>query len=834
MATVMSSSPPPRGAPAPGLTPRPIELEMQESYLDYAMSVIIARALPDVRDGLKPVHRRVLYAMWTLGLRANAKFRKSATIVGECLGKYHPHGDVAVYDSLVRMAQNFSLRYPLVSGQGNFGSLDGDVAAAMRYTEAKLAGIAEELLVDLEKDTVAFTPNYDGSQREPTVLPGRLPNLILNGSTGIAVGMATNIPPHNAGEICDALTHLASHPDATVDDLLRFVPGPDFPTGGFIFDRREIKQAYATGKGAIVMRAKADIVAPAAAATADAGRAGHAIVVTEIPYLVNKAQLVEHIAELVKDKKLEGIRDLRDESSERGGLRVVIELKKDAYPRKVVNQLFQRTLLQSTYHVNLLALVDGIQPRVLTLKAILEEHLKHRREMVRKRTAYDLARAEERAHILEGLKLALAKIDDIIATIKKSQDKDQAKANLITRFKLSERQAVAILEMRLQQLANLERISIAQELNAKLALIKALQAILHSSARITGVITDEINALKAKYGDARRTQVVSHGVKEFTQEDLIPDEDIIVALTRDGYIKALPPQAFRTQERGGKGVIGLTTKEEDFVAHFFSTTTHANLLFFTSSGRVFQLSAYEIPKASRQSRGTAIVNFLQLGPHERISAALPLPDRTEAKFLVMVTTKGQIKKVNRDDFANVRRSGLMAIRLRKNDELEWVKPSSGSDTIMLVTGLGQSIRFPERQLRPMGRAAAGVRGVRLKGTDAVVGMDVVDVSLVNTGQLLTVMAKGFGKRSGLKGYKIQGRGGSGIKTAKITAKTGGIITAMVVNGQALEADLIIISAQGQVIRLPLTSVPVRSRATQGVRLMRFKQSHDQVASVTLL
>ena len=825
MAPTKKTTPPPATPERISVQARPIELEMQESYLDYAMSVIIARALPDVRDGLKPVHRRVLYAMWTLGLRPGSKFRKSATIVGECLGKYHPHGDIAVYDSLVRMAQDFSLRYPLVAGQGNFGSMDGDSAAAMRYTEAKMAGIAEELLVDIDKETVSFAANYDGTHQEPTVLPGRLPNLILNGSTGIAVGMATNIPPHNLSEVVDATIHLADHADATVDDLMQHVQGPDFPTGGTIFDKREIKQAYATGKGAIVTRAKAEII--------EQGN-GHHIVVTEIPYMVNKAMLLEKIAELVKDKKMEGIRDLRDESSERGGLRVVIELKKDAYPRKVLNQLYQHTQLQETYHVNLLALVDGIQPRVLTLKAILEEYLKHRREVIKRRTAYDLARAEERAHILEGLKLALAKIDEIIATIKKSQDKDEARINLIKRFKLSERQAVAILEMRLQQLANLERLQIEQELKAKLALIKELQAILKSAARITGIIKDELKALKEKYGDARRTQVVAHGVKEFTQEDLIPDEDVIIAISRNGYIKALPPDSFRTQERGGKGVIGLATKDEDFVAHFFSTTTHTNILFFTSSGRVFQLLAYEIPKASRQSRGTAIVNFLQLGPNERISAALPMPEKDEAKFLVMVTTRGQIKKVSLDDFVNVRRSGLIAIRLHKDDILDWVKPSSGQDSILLVTAQGQSIRFPERQLRPMGRPASGVRGLRLKGNDTVVGMDVIDPALVNVGQLLTVMAHGFGKRSTLKAYKTQGRGGSGIKTAKITPKTGPIVSAIVVNSQSVEADIIIVSIKGQVIRLPLNSVSVLGRATQGVRLMRFKEEDDRVASVTML
>jgi len=807
------------------LTNRGIVEEMQESYLDYAMSVIVSRALPDVRDGLKPVHRRILYAMWSIGLRAGGKFRKSATVVGEVLGKYHPHGDAAVYDSLVRMAQDFSLRYPLVNGQGNFGSMDGDSAAAMRYTEAKLSGISEELLYDIEKETVSFIPNYDGSHQEPTVLPAKLPNLLINGATGIAVGMATNIPPHNLGEIIDATVHLIDNPDANVDDLMQFVKGPDFPTGGTIFDAREIKQAYATGKGRVVMRAKTDIV--------EDKNDSYRIIVNEMPYQVNKAETLEKIAELVKDKKIEGIKDLRDESN-KDGVRVVIELKKDAYPKKILNSLFKQTDLQTTFHVNLLALVDGLQPRVLTLKMVLEEYLKHRQTVIRRRTEFDLNKAKDRAHILEGLKMALAKIDEIIATIKKSKDKEAAKINLISKFKLSDRQAVAILEMRLQQLANLERIKIEQELKEKLDLIKELETILKSAKKILDIIKKELIDLKTKYNNPRRTDIVAHGVEDFKAEDLIPNEDTIVTITKDGYIKRLPPDTFHTQGRGGKGVAGMATKEEDVVEQFFTTTSHSDILFFTTKGRVFQLKAYDIPKGSRTAKGQAIVNFLQLAPDEKVSASLPLSELGDYKYLVMVTTKGSIKKVDLADFDNVRRSGLIAIRLRKNDELEWVKPSTGKDHIILVTAQGQAIRFKETQVRAMGRVAAGVRGIRLKGNDQIVAMDVIDTALSGIGQLLTIMANGFGKRSNLGSYKVQGRGGSGIKTAKITTKTGTIVGVSVVNSKAVDGDVIIISAQGQVIRLPLKSVNVLGRATQGVRLMRFKEDSDKVVSVAFV
>jgi len=808
------------------VTAQPIEGEVQTSYLDYAMSVIVARALPDVRDGMKPVHRRILYAMWDVGLHPSAKFRKSATIVGEVLGKYHPHGDSAVYDSMVRMAQDFSLRYPLVWGQGNFGSMDGDPAAAYRYTEAKLAQIAEEVLTDIDKDTVNFVPNYDGTHKEPQVLPAKLPNLLLNGTIGIAVGMATNIPPHNLTELCDAITYLIENPDADVDDLMQFVKGPDFPTGGIIFDKNEIRQAYATGRGGIVIQAKTEIIED---------KAGQfKIIVSEIPYQVNKATLLEKIAALVTEKKLEGIKDLRDESSGEG-VRIVIELKRDAYPKKVLNRLFVLTQLQETFHVNMLALVDGIQPKVLNLKAMLEYYIKHREEVVRRRTAYELQKAKDRAHILEGLKIAILHIDQVIAIIKKSADRDEAKINLMKRFKLSEIQSVAILEMKLQQLANLERLKVETELKEKTALIKELESILSSTKRVSGIIKRETSELKEKFGDERRTQVIAHGVKEFKAEDLIPNEATIVMITRDGYIKRLPPETFKTQGRGGKGVAGVTTKEEDIVEHLFATTTHADLLFFTSRGRVFQLKAYDVPQASRVAKGQAIQNFLQLSQSEKVSAVLSMEELGEYKYLVMLTSKGTIKKTDIKDFKDVRRSGLIAINLHDEDNLEWVKPSSGNNDVVLITSQGQAIRFKEKDVRQMGRAAAGVRGIRLKRNDYVVGMDVVEPEMVKKGmmELFVIAENGLGKRTNLKLYKVQHRGGSGIKTAKVSKKTGNLVGAHVVNSQD-DRDLIIISTDGQVIRLPFASVNTSGRATQGVRLMRFKDEKDKVASIALV
>lgn len=808
------------------LEPRNIVEEMQESYLDYAMSVIVSRALPDVRDGLKPVNRRILYAMWNTGLKASAKFRKSATVVGEVLGKYHPHGDSSVYDAMVHLAQEFKMRYPLVWGQGNFGSIDGDSAAAYRYTEAKLKPIAEELLTDIDKDTVDFVPNFDGSHEEPTVLPARLPNLLLNGTLGIAVGMATSIPPHNLGELCDGIGHLIDNPDATIEDLMKFVKGPDFPTGGIIYDKNAIKQAFATGKGAIVMRAKTEIVE---------GKGGKfQIIVNEIPYQVNKATLIEKIAELVRDKKITDIKDLRDESNKEG-IRIVIELKKDSFPKKILNQLFKLTQLQESFHVNALALVDGLQPRVLSLKNIFEEYVKHREIVIRRRTEYDLAKAKERAHILEGLVKALENIDKVIDTIKRSKDKDEAKANLMAKFKFTDVQTIAILEMRLQQLANLERTKIEDELKEKKKLIAELEAILKSRAKVLKIIKDDLAYLKEKYGDERKTEIVAGAVGEFSAKDLIPNEPAIVLVTRDGYIKRLPVDTFKTQSRGGKGVAGATMKEEDSVEHFFTTTTHSDLLFFTTSGRTFQLKAYEVPAAARTAKGQNLVNFLNLAPHEKVASILSLEDLQGYKFLVMVTKNGLIKKVDITDFIKVRKNGLIAIKLKGGDALEWTKPSTGEDEIIIVTAEGMSIRFKEKNVRPMGRAAAGVRGIKLRGKDHVVRMEIVEKGVSEKHlDLLVVMDNGYGKRTVLEEYKVQTRGGVGIKTANITDKTGAIIGARVINNKDLAGDAIIISERGQVIRLPLKSVSQLGRSTQGVRLMRFKEANDKVASIAFV
>ena len=800
-----------------------LEKEMSEAYLDYAMSVIVQRALPDARDGLKPVHRRILYAMWSIGLKSGAKFRKSATVVGEVLGKYHPHGDVAVYDAMVRMAQDFNMRYPMVWGQGNFGSVDGDSAAAMRYTESKLAKIAEELLLDIEKKTVDFIPNYDGVHEEPKVLPAKLPNLILNGTSGIAVGMATNIPPHNLGEIVGALLKLIDQPESSIEELMEFIKGPDFPTGGQIFNADDIRQVYATGKGGIVMRARAEIIE-------DKGNSK--IIVTELPFQVNKSDLLTHIAELVKDKKLEGIKDLRDES-DKDGIRIVVELKREAYPRKILNRLFAITSLQQTFHVNMLALVDGIQPRVLTLKMVLEEYLKHREEVIKRRTLYELERARDREHILKGLKIALVHLDEIIKTIKKSQDRDEARINLIKKFKLSEPQANAILDMRLHQLTNLDRLRVEQELEEKQKLIKDLEALLASRKKVYGVIKNDLLEIKEAYADERRTEVVSGKIGEFTQEDLIPNESAVIMITQDGYIKRIPPDSFKTQSRGGKGVVGLATKEEDEVDYLFSTTTHANLLFFTTKGRVFQLRAYDVPQSSRTAKGQAIVNFLNLAGEEKVSSIMPLTDLKGFNFLMMVTRQAVIKKVDIKDFESVRRSGIIAIKLKGSDELMWVKPTTGDDEAILVSGSGQAIRFKEKVVRPMGRTASGVRGMRLKGRDEIRGMDIVSKER-EVDEVLVVMANGFGKRTALKEYRLQGRGGSGIKVAKITDKTGPIVALSLVSSKKEVSDLVIMSKKGQVIRLPFKTVPTIGRATQGVRLMRFSEDKDTVASVTLV
>ncbi|MGI6315007.1 MAG: DNA gyrase subunit A [Patescibacteria group bacterium] len=808
---------------------KPIQIteEMKTSYLDYAMSVIVSRALPDVRDGLKPVHRRILYAMLGIGLRHNAKFKKSAHVVGEVMAKYHPHGDSSIYDAMVRLAQDFNMRHPLVQGQGNFGSMDGDSAAAMRYTEAKMSAIAEEMLLDIEKNTVDFNPTYDGSHKEPKVLPSKLPNLLLNGTMGIAVGMATNIPPHNLGELCDGISALIENPKITVEELVEFIKGPDFPTGGIIYNKKDITTAYATGKGGVIIRAKTDIV--------ENKNGQFQIIVSEVPYQVNKATLIEKIATLVQEKKIEGIKDLRDESN-KDGVRIVIELKKDSYPKKTLNRLFKMTELQTTFHLNTLALVDGLQPRVLNLKTILEEHIKHRQEVITRRTQFDLDKALERAHILEGLKKALDKIDQVIETIRKSKDKEDAKINLMQKFKFTDRQTAAILEMKLQQLANLERKKIEDELNEKKKLIAELESILANPKKILTLIKQEVKEIKEKYADERRTEIVAYGVKEFSIEDLVPNEPTIIMETRDGYIKRLPVDTFKTQGRGGKGVIGLTTKEEDVVERVITTNTHDNLLFFTNRGRVFQLRAYDIPQAaSRTSKGQALVNFLQLAPNEKVSAVLSMQDVNKYKFLVMVTNKGTIKKTALEDFANVRRSGLIALKLRPEDMLKWVQPSSGKDNVVLVTAEGQAIHFKESGIRAMGRAAAGVRGMRLKTKDEIIGMGIVDPALIKNKviEMLVISENGLGKRTNLTEYKVQGRGGSGIRTMSITEKTGKIISMKIINNTE-EKDLMIISVKGQVIRTPLKSVSTLGRATQGVRIMRFKDEDDKVASIALL
>ena len=806
---------------------------MGESYLDYAMSVIVSRALPDVRDGLKPVHRRILYAMHEMGLTHGAKFRKCAAIVGDTLGKYHPHGDSAVYESLVRMAQDFSLRYPLIDGQGNFGSLDGDSAAAMRYTEARMTRIAEELLRDIEKETVDFRDNYDGTRQEPTVMPTTIPNLLLNGTLGIAVGMATNIPPHNLGEVADALIYLSDHPKASTEDLMEFVKGPDFPTGGVMFNEKEIRNAYVQGKGAILTRAAAEI--------GEGPKGITQIVISEIPYQVNKSELIEKMAELVQEKRLEGIKDIRDESDREDAVRIVIDLKETGQPQKILNNLYRHTDLEKTFHLNMLALVDGIQPQVLSIKEVLEEFLKHRVAVVTRRTQFDLRRTRERVHILEGLKKALDHIDRVIETIKKSSDKEEAHAHLMKKFALSELQATAILEMRLQTLAGLERQKIEDELKEKLALARALEALLKDPAKIRGVIKDETRALKEKYGDARRTKLVKSSPRELSEEDLVAEEEVVVMLTRGGYIKRIKPENYRMQKRGGKGLIGMETKEEDVVEHLVATNTHSWVLFFTTFGKVYQVRAYEIPEGSRTSKGKSIFNVLSLSQDEQVTSLLAVPKamKKNAKaaassfYIVMVTKDGIIKKVDALSFENVRRSGLIAITLKGKDELRFAKLTNGSDELILVTQRGQAIRFAEKDVRPMGRQAAGVHAMRLKKGDEMVGTNVIrsDRRQATGDKLLVVMEHGYGKFSLLKQYKKQHRGGSGIKTAKITTKTGAIVGTRIVGEE--EAELITISRKGQVIRTTLADIPTLGRATQGVRIMRL-EDNEAVASITTL
>jgi len=800
-----------------------ITSELQTSYLDYAMSVIVSRALPDVRDGLKPVNRRILWAMWNGGLTHSAKYRKSANVVGDVLGHYHPHGDSSVYEAMVRMAQNFSLRYPLIDGQGNWGSVDGDNAAAMRYTECRLSKIAEELLADIEKNTVDFIPNYDGSRQEPLVLPTKIPHLLINGSFGIAVGMATDIPPHNLSEVIDAALFLIKKPTATTVELMEYVQGPDFPTGGIIYDRKSIIEAYTTGQGSITCRARAEIIER---------KPGHySIVISQIPYRVNKAELIQKIAQLVSDKKLEGIKDLRDES-DKDGLSIVVDLKNDAPGQKILNQLYKHTELQKDFHMNMIGLIGGMQPQTLSLKDALENYLTHRAIVIRRRTEFDLARAKEREHILEGLSKALDSIDAVITTIKKSADKEDAHKNLIAKFKLSAAQATAILEMRLQTLASLERKKIEDELIEKKKLIKELLHILSSEKEILSVVEKELSSIKETYGDARRTSVVSRGLTEFSDEDLIADEQTIITMSASGYIKRVNPDVFRTQGRGGKGLIGSEVGEDDFLTHLINASTHDNVLFFTNSGKVFQTKAYEIPQGSRTAKGKIIHNFLDIPPTEHVRAIVVYNTKqSDSTYLIMATREGVIKKTPMKDFANVRRNGIIAISLKKGDELQWVLSSSGKDEVLIATLAGQSIRFKESQLRSMGRAASGVRGIRLKKSDFVCGMDIIGKELSSQKpKVLVVMANGFAKQTPLNEYKIQSRGGQGVRTASVNTKTGSVVTIKIIN---TEEEILVLSAKGQIIKTKLSDIRQSGRATSGVRVMRLNDKDSIAATICL-
>jgi len=806
-----------------GVADREITTEMEESYLTYAMSVIVMRALPDVRDGMKPVHRRVLYAMHDTGLNSSAKFKKSATVVGEVIGKYHPHGDSAVYETMVRMAQDFSLRYPLVNGQGNFGSVDGDSAAAMRYTEAKMTKIADSMLEDINKETVDYRPNYDGNHFEPVVLPARVPQLLLNGTVGIAVGMATNIPPHNLHEIIDGTIHLIENPEANLEDLMRFIKGPDFPTGGIIYDKEAIKTMYATGRGGIVVRAKTDME--------EMKNGRIRIIVSELPYQVNKANLITKIAELVRDKKIQGISDLRDESGRKETIRVVIELKKDAFPKKVLNQLFKYTALQTSFNMNMIALVDGIQPQLLNLKSCIHYFIKHRKEVVTRRTQYELKIAEARAHILEGLKKALDHIDKIIAVIKASADREDARVNLMKKWDFTEIQANAILDMRLQTLAGLERKRIEDELKEKLQLIKDLKEILANEHLIFGIIKDELMEMKDKFGDDRRTEIVPQAVGKFSQLDTVPNLPMILALTKQNYIKRMEPSSFKAQKRGGKGIIGSKTKEEDEIIELIFARNHNTVLYFTNLGRVFSLPVYEVPKASKSARGTAIINLFNLQPEEKVMTMMVVRhEPKEDDYLMMATMKGTVKKTSLKNFDNVRKSGMIAIKLTDGDRLNWVRKVHFDDQVMLVTTKGLGIRFQQTEVRPMGRASQGVRGIRLKAEDFVVDMGIVTDE--KNDSLLVVMENGIGKATQVHHYRLQSRGGSGVKTATLTDKTGKLVSGKVINS-GRQLDAIIISKHGQTIRMDIAQVPKQGRATQGVRLMKMYDG-DFVASVSLI
>ncbi len=808
-----------------GIVLRNISTEMREAYLDYAMSVITSRALPDVRDGLKPVHRRILYAMHRMGLTSGARFRKSATVVGDVLGKYHPHGDASVYDAMVKLTQDFSMRYPLIVGQGNFGSIDGDSAAAMRYTEAKMARLSDALLNDLEKDTVNWRPNYDGTLKEPEVLPAAVPNILLNGTLGIAVGMATSIPPHNLGELSQALTHLIENPDATVEDLMQFVTGPDFPLGAVAFNKKDLLHAYSTGRGGVVVRGHAEIV--------EGKKGDFQIIITSIPYRVNKSDLIVRVADLVRDKKLEGVRGLRDESAK--DIRIVVELKQGAHPQKVLNYLYKNTALEDAFHFNMVVLVDGV-PQTLSLKGILEEFIKHRREVVRRRTQFDLTKAQEREHILLGLKKALDHIDEVIKTIRASKDVAEAEVNLIKKFKFSILQAKAILEMRLSRLANLERKKIEDELAEIQSLIEELTTLLKSDKKMLGVIKQEILDYASKFSDERQTQVMKGAAGIINVEDLVPDEEQVLVLTAGGYVKRTNPEEFKKQKRGGVGVIDLDTKEEDFVTTFLTTSTHSDLLYFTDIGKAYQLKFYEIPEGKRSTKGRPIVNFLSLTSEEKVTSVLPMRKNQKEgeKFLYMITKQGTVKKCDATAFHDVRRSGLIAQKLQKGDELIAALLVEKGDEIFLSSAKGQSIRFKESDVRPMGRAAGGVRGMKLAAGDTIVGADVIPKGAKDL-EVLVVSRNGYGKATKTAEYKVQGRGGSGIKTINVTPKTGPLIASRIISKEegVMADEMVVISKKGQVIRTGIAEIPSLSRSTQGVRVMKLRDG-DAIASFVCL
>ncbi|MCP6719429.1 MAG: DNA gyrase subunit A [Patescibacteria group bacterium] len=808
---------------------REIVQEMRESYIDYAMSVIVSRALPDIRDGLKPVQRRILYTMYEDGVKHDARFRKSATVVGSTLGRYHPHGDQAIYGAAVRMAQDFSLRYPLIQGQGNMGSIDdpGEYAH-MRYSEMRLSKVGQEMLKDIGRNTVDFIDNYDGTRKEPTVLPSPLPQLLLNGTLGIAVGMATNIPPHNLNEVCDAIIYLIDHPKSDTEDLFQFIQGPDFPTGGSIYSKKEIVEAYSIGKGPILARGKTEILKD----EKDRER----ILITEIPFQVQKSSLLARFANLVTEKKIQGIRDIRDES-DKEGMRIVIDLQRGVMPQRVLNRLFKFTDLQKTFHLNMLALVDRIQPKILNLADVLNYFVLHQKEVVTRRTKYDLERAKQRRHILEGLDKCLSKIDAVISTIRKSANREEAKKNLMKQFKLTEIQSNAILDTKLSALAKLEREKIKDELKELNIKIKELTAILKSPEKVKQIIKKELKQLKEDFGDERRTKVFVQKIGQISDQDLIPKEETIITLTQGGYIKRINPKTYKIQRRGGKGILGMKTVGEDVIEHFLTANTHDSLLFFTDSGKVFRIPAYEVPEGSRIAKGRGLLNFLEISSEEKVLSIIPLDGdskKIEANYLVMTTKNGIIKKTALKEFENIRRSGLIAISLKKGDLLRKVRKTSGQDEIILVTKKGQSIRFKEKEVRPMGRSAAGLKGIRLRKGDELIGMAVInkseiqDPKLKAKNYLLVISENGYGKRTLLKEYRLQKRGGIGIKTVNINQKTGNLVVSRILSDK--EEDLIVISQQAQVIRIKIGSISKLSRATQGVRIMRLDKE-DKVVSI---